>query len=135
MGLTALLPTNDPDVLANLQSIMNVWFNVLSEVRDNDGGEYYTLSTFLTFSALIYWHDEEGSDSNEFGGSYASSAHERRKRVFLQHDPVHTTKLKEFINENLGRVEANVGGAERFQEGYLTNVDDALVDQMRTMLL
>jgi hypothetical protein len=46
MGLTALLPTDDPDVLANLPSIMNVWFNVLSEVRDNDGGEYYTLSTF-----------------------------------------------------------------------------------------
>jgi hypothetical protein len=47
MGLTALLRTNDAAVLSNLGSIMNVWFNVLSEVKDNDGGEYYTLFTFL----------------------------------------------------------------------------------------
>lgn len=40
MGLTALLRTNDPAVLSNLGSIMNVWFNVLSEVKDSDGGEY-----------------------------------------------------------------------------------------------
>lgn len=90
---------------------------------------------FLTFSALIYWHDEEDSDGTEFGGNYATSAHERRKRVFLQNDPVHNTKLKEFVNENLGRVETNVGGPEKFQEGYLRNVDDALIEQMRTMLL
>ena len=40
MGLTALLRTNDPAVLSNLGSILNVWFNVLSEVNDSEGGEY-----------------------------------------------------------------------------------------------
>jgi hypothetical protein len=40
MGLTALLRTNDQEVLNNLGAIMNVWFNVLSEVKDNEGGEY-----------------------------------------------------------------------------------------------
>jgi hypothetical protein len=39
MGLTALLRTADDDVLCNLGSIMNVWFNVLSEVKDSEGGE------------------------------------------------------------------------------------------------
>jgi hypothetical protein len=40
MGITALLRTNDPDVISNFGSIMNVWFNLLSEVRDSEGGEY-----------------------------------------------------------------------------------------------
>ena len=48
MGLTALLRTNDPAVLSNLGSIINVWFNVLSEVKDNDGGEYSPNLTQLT---------------------------------------------------------------------------------------
>jgi hypothetical protein len=39
MGLTALLRTNDKDVLNNVGAIINVWFNVVSEVKDNDGGE------------------------------------------------------------------------------------------------
>jgi hypothetical protein len=39
MGLTALLRTDDPAVFSNLGSIMNVWFNVLSEVKDGENGE------------------------------------------------------------------------------------------------
>jgi hypothetical protein len=40
MGITTLLRTNDPDVISNFGSIMNVWFNLLSEVKDSEGGEY-----------------------------------------------------------------------------------------------
>ena len=143
MGLTALLRTNDPAVLSNLGSIMNVWFNVLSEVKDNDGGEYYPhpppTTPKLTGSALIYWQDEAEnifSDETDFGGgSYAPSAHDRRKRVFLQNDPVHTTNLMAFMKEHLAFVQTEVGGVERFREVYLSGVDEALVDQMHTMLL
>jgi hypothetical protein len=39
MGLTALLRTDDSAVFSNLGSIMNVWFNVLSEVKDGENGE------------------------------------------------------------------------------------------------
>ena len=86
-------------------------------------------------SALIYWRDEAEDDGTDFGGSYAPSAHDRRKRVFLQNDPVHTTNLMTFMKEHLALVQANVGGVEVFKEVCLRNVDDALVDQMHTMLL
>src|SRR5271154_6811026 len=99
MGLTALLRTNNPTVLSSLASIMNVWFNVLSEVKDNDGGEYTLFRLNLTnVSALIYWQDEaEDSFGDDFGVSYAPSAHDRRKRLLLQNDPVHTTNLMIFM--------------------------------------
>jgi hypothetical protein len=84
---------------------------------------------------LIYWRDEEEDDNTDFGGSYAPSAHDRRKRIFLQNDPVHTTNLMTFMKEHLGLVQTNVGGAELFREVCLRNVDEALVDQMHTMLL
>jgi hypothetical protein len=92
---------------------------------------------FLFFSALIYWRDEEddNADFGDFGGSYATSAHDRRKRSFLLKDPVHTTNLMTFMKEHLGLVQTNVGGVELFQEVCLRNVDEALVDQMHTMLL
>jgi hypothetical protein len=138
MGLTALLSTNDPSVLANLGSIMNVWFNVLSEVRDSEGGEYVFTREILTSSALIYWRDEAEDtleDRTDFGGSYAPSAHDRRKRIFLQNDPVHNTNLLSFMKEHLVQVQLKVGGAEVFKEVCLKNVDDALVDQMNTLLI
>lgn len=69
-----------------------------------------------------------------FGGSYASSAHDRRRTVFLQNDPVHTTVLSTFMKEHLAVVEAHVGGVGAFREVCLRNVDEALVDQMNTML-
>jgi hypothetical protein len=89
-------------------------------------------------SALIYWRDEADDvfgDHIEFGGSYAPSAHELRRRVFLQNDPVHTTNLMAFMKEHLAFVQNRVGGPERFREVCLTHVDEALVDQMHTMLL
>jgi hypothetical protein len=89
-------------------------------------------------SALIYWRDEEEDafgDDADFGGSYTPSAHDRRKKLFLQHDPVHTTNLMTFMKEHLALVQNKVGGAEMFREVCLRNVDDALVDQMHTMLL
>lgn len=144
MGLTALLRTNDQEVLNNLGAIMNVWFNVLSEVKDSEGGEYtplapqtFTPRAVLTTSALIYWRneEEEEEDSSDFGGNYAPSAHDRRKRLFLQHDPVHTTNLLTFMKEHLTLAQANIGGVDNFREVCLRNVDEALVDQMNTMFL
>ena len=89
-------------------------------------------------SALIYWRDE-AEDAFEgyanFGGSYAPSPHDRRKMMFLQHDPVHTTNLMAFMKEHLALVQNKMGGVDAFREFCMRNVDEALVDQMRTMLL
>jgi hypothetical protein len=38
------------------------------------------------------------------------------------------------MKEHLAVVEAHVGGVEAFREVCLRNVDEALVDQMNTML-
>jgi hypothetical protein len=40
-----------------------------------------------------------------------------------------------FMKEHLMFVQNNVGGVEMFRKVYLSNVDEALVDQMQTMLL
>jgi len=55
--------------------------------------------------------------------------------VFLQNDPVHTTNLQTFIRDQLEAVQSKLGGVEAFREICLRNVDQALVDQMNTMLL
>ena len=87
-------------------------------------------------SALIYWDEDEDEDDSAFTGtSYAPSAHERRKRLLLQNDPVHATNLMAFIKEHLALMQNNMGGPDRFREDCLRNVDDALIDQMNTMFL
>lgn len=40
-----------------------------------------------------------------------------------------------FMKEHLALVQANVGGPEMFREVCIRTVDEALVDQMHTMLL
>lgn len=94
-----------------------------------------TSSSLLTFSALVYWRNEEEEDTIEFGVDYAPSATVRRRRLFLQNDPVHTTNLMTFMKEHLTLAQTTVGGAEVFREVCLRNVDDALVEQMNTMFL
>ena len=86
-------------------------------------------------SALIYWREEDvNRDDPDFGGSYAPSAHDRRKLVFLQNDPVHTTNLMVFMREHLALVQTELG-VQNFREVCLRHVDEALVDQMHTILL
>jgi hypothetical protein len=83
---------------------------------------------------LIYWRNGE-EDTTESGGDYAPSANDRRTRLFLQNDPVHTTNLMTYMKEHLALAQTTVGGPEVFREVCLRNVDDALVDQMNTMFL
>ena len=40
-----------------------------------------------------------------------------------------------YMKEHLAFVQSKVGGAEAFREVCLSHVDEALVDQMHTMLL
>jgi len=86
-------------------------------------------------SALIYWRNEEEEDTFEFGVHYAPSATDRRRRLFLQNDPVHTTNLMTFMKDHLTLAQTTLGGAEVFREVCLRNMDDALVEQMNTMFL
>jgi len=79
--------------------------------------------------------DDVFGDHVDFGGSYAPSAHDGRRRIFLQNDPVHTTNLMAYMKEHLAFVQSEVGGADTFREVCLSHVDEALVDQMHTMLL
>lgn len=90
------------------------------------------------FSALIYWSNENDDDYGDWdalGGIYAKSPHEKRRFLLLQKDPLHTTNLMRFIQEHLTLAQASVGGVEAFRAVYLQNVDEALVDQMNTVLL
>lgn len=64
MGITALLITNNPYVLININHLINIWSETLSEIKENKEGELVFLIKihFLTIlSALIYWnkHDDE----------------------------------------------------------------------------
>lgn len=70
----------------------------------------------------------------DFGGSYAPSAYDRRKRELLLMDPVHRTNLMTFMKEQLELLQKSLG-KNLFAEICGNNVDEALLDQMHTMLM
>ncbi|OLL24970.1 Importin-11, partial [Neolecta irregularis DAH-3] len=118
MGLAMILRTNREDVLNSLGSFMNVWYDALSEVKENNGGD-----------ALIYWQDPDDTAFVE-----EESPEAKRRRELFRSDPVHSTHLLQFIRENLSRCEQENGGSEIFRHKYYSKIDSALLDQMQSVL-
>ncbi|CAG8586179.1 1331_t:CDS:10 [Paraglomus brasilianum] len=116
MAFTALLATTNSVILNRLPQIMGVWSDVLSEVRENGGGD-----------ALIYWREESKNDDEE-------SADSKRKRMLLQRDPIHTTNLIQYIQMKFSESEQLNGGAEAFQRDYVSKVDSTLLDQVNSLM-
>ncbi|CCJ30132.1 unnamed protein product [Pneumocystis jirovecii] len=109
MGITALLITNNPYVLININHLINIWSETLSEIKENKEGD-----------ALIYWNKHD--DENYL--SVTNSSETIRRQELIKKDPIHTTYLKTYIQQIFfSCVEAN-HGMEQFKINY--QIDDIL---------
>lgn len=62
LALSSLLRTNHPDVLAVLDSIMNLWFSVLSEVEEDANGDATIYYKNDDYSAVGFYLDETSEE-------------------------------------------------------------------------
>lgn len=114
MALTKLLETNQPFILLSLQSLMSMWTDVVTELREDDadtGGD-----------SLVYG---EGAGA---AGEAAEAPEDARRRVLTMTDDVHTINMTEFIKHHLQQAIGASGGWEQFQEQWLGNVDKEVVE-------
>ncbi|SMR41431.1 unnamed protein product [Zymoseptoria tritici ST99CH_1E4] len=111
MALTKLLETNQPFILLSLQSLMSMWTDVISELRED--------AADVTGDSLVY--------TSNGAGEAAESPEDARRRVLTEVDVVHSVNLPEFIKHYLQGAIAASGGYEQFQAGWLVNVDKEVV--------
>lgn len=107
LALTKLLETQQPWILLSLQSLMTVWTDVVTELRED--------ATDASGDSMVYQAPAaEGPEAPE----------DARRRALSNSDPVHTVALPVWIKHYLGQV---VSSIPNFQEEWLANVDQDVV--------
>lgn len=115
LALTRLLATNQTFVLAHLQSLLTLWTEVVTELREG--------LEDANGDSLVYAQegvDEQPTEKPDAPGDV-------RKRQMTYSDDVHTIRLPEYIKQHLSQVIEACGGGERFQQDWLVNVDKEVV--------
>ncbi|TKA74604.1 hypothetical protein B0A55_05436 [Friedmanniomyces simplex] len=119
LALTKLLDLNQRVILLSLQSLMTVWTDVITELRDD---------TQETTSSTMD-HSKEG-DSLVYSSSSTlqppdphEAPEDARRRGSTYIDEVHTVSLPAFVKETLERAVAVSGGEEAFRREWVGNVD------------
>lgn len=114
LAMTKLLETNQPFILLSLQSLMTVWTDVITEMREDNAD--------TNGDSLVY----NQADPTETEGPEAPE--DARRREMTHTDVGHTVKLPDFVKQQLDAAGAACGGSERFQQEWLVNVDKDVVD-------
>ena len=121
LAITKLLETNNNVVMQNLQLIMTMWTDVITELRiDANGDVMDTMADSLVFE------NSEQLRQVEEGAQEAPEDIRRRELSFA--DPVHRTRLPEWVQGYLRMAIQNVGGEQAFQSEWLVNVDREVVE-------
>ncbi|KAK5110618.1 hypothetical protein LTR62_005657 [Meristemomyces frigidus] len=117
LALTKLLETNRPFILLNLQSLMTLWTDVITELRES--AEDTGTATASMVDCLVY--------ANPPTADPLEAAEDASRRVLTYSDEVHTIGLPAYVAHFLGRSIEGCGGMERFREVWLVNVDRDVV--------
>lgn len=116
MALTRLLEPSQPFMLHNMQTLLSLWTNIITELTE--GNEIPKVDS------LVYMPDTM-PDQNSI--NYAS-ADEARRSALNRMDPVHTVNLLELVRSCLGSFIQRCGGEEVFRSEVLVNVDKEVID-------
>lgn len=116
LALTKLLETNQPFILMNLQPLMTIWTDVVTELRED--------SADATGDSLVYGTELANGNSAAAG---PEQPEDTRRRQLTASDDVHNINTMAFIKFHLQRAIAASGGNEQFQEHWLANVDKDVV--------
>ncbi|KTW26114.1 hypothetical protein T552_03008 [Pneumocystis carinii B80] len=103
MGITSLLITNNPYILANIKSLINIWSETLSEINENKEGD-----------ALIYWNTQD--DENDL--DITNNPEMARRQQLIKQDPIHTTHLETYIHQFFFSCVEKNNGLEQFKINY-----------------
>jgi hypothetical protein len=117
LALTKLLETNESWILSQLQSLMTIWTDVVTELREDaadiNGSDSLVRNTSLAQDA-----------ETESWNNTPESAEDVRRKDFSATDQVHRVGLPEWIKHYLGLA---VSGNANFQEEWLGRVDGDVV--------
>ncbi|KAF9359983.1 hypothetical protein BGX26_010911 [Mortierella sp. AD094] len=119
MGLTAMMRTSDPSALELLPRLVTIWGDVLNEVNENGSGD-----------SLVYWREAQDDEDD----ASEETAEVIRRRELLKRDPVHTTDLAHYVKASIVECERLNGGAEPFQQQWLSRVDPLMLESLMPLL-
>jgi len=113
LGLVSILCVGRIQDQALLQALVSVCATILSEVKENNGGDL-----------LIYWQPEDEDEDVD----NSESPEARRLKSCSQGDPVHSTLLTTFIRDRIERL-----GQSPFKE-YINQYEPQIVEQFNQLV-
>ena len=118
LALTSFLETGEHWILSRLQSLMTLWFDVVTELvvdmSPEEGKVDYQ-------DSLVY------NDPNALKPEGPEAPADERRRLLTFEDPVHRIDVRVFIREKLAIAVGTCGGTEAFQRDWVQNVDEDVV--------
>lgn len=122
LALTQLLTLPGPPkyLLNNLQCYLTVWTDIIVELAEG--------SSDPNADYLVSWNAPKGSETAAPDNSEEIETPENgRSKEWVHADPVHQITIRDFIRPRLEHLIGACGGAQRFQEEWLVNVDNEVV--------
>lgn len=116
MALTKLLSTSQPFIMSQLQLLMNMWTDLVAELRDDDEDS--------SKDSLVF---ENADQMSALDQSTPEAPEDERRRVMTYADPVRSVKITEWIRHYLQQAIEGCGSQENFQSEWLVNVDGEVV--------
>lgn len=139
LALTQLLAINatqapPPSYLLNhLQSYLTVWTDIVTELAEgsDDPSSLNINDPHAGKDYLIYWNKTSDPNNNPTADDETTkneAPESARRREWENSDAVHSINIRQFVQERLQAVMHACGGAQRFQEEWLVNVDREVVN-------
>ncbi|KAJ5444209.1 uncharacterized protein N7458_008081 [Penicillium daleae] len=131
LALTQLLaiqaPPSDPShpapppayILSHLQSYLTIWTDIIIELAEGGSDQ--------NADFLVCWNAPAGSSTAQPEVDENEDPETRRRREWDNADAIHRFPIRDFVRHRLHELIVACGGAQRFQEKWLVNVDSEVV--------
>ncbi|KAJ5678871.1 hypothetical protein N7462_007115 [Penicillium macrosclerotiorum] len=106
-------------ILNHLQSYLNVWTDIIIELAEGGSDQ--------NADYLVCWNAPAGSATAQPEAQEAEDPETTRRREWDNADPIHRFPIRDFVRHRLHELIVACGGAQRFQEEWLVNVDTQVV--------
>ncbi|CAG7924157.1 unnamed protein product [Penicillium olsonii] len=116
----SLPPPPPAYMLSHLQSYLSMWTDLVTELAD--GG------TDANADYLVCWNAPAGSEyAQPETNQEADSPETIRRSEWQSGDVIHRFMIRDFVRHRLQEVISGCGGAQRFQDEWLVNIDSDVV--------
>ncbi|KAJ5911583.1 uncharacterized protein N7473_000886 [Penicillium subrubescens] len=106
-------------ILSHLQSYLTVWTDIIIELAEGGSDE--------NADYLVCWNAPAGSATAQPEEAENEDPETRRRREWDNADAIHRFPIRDFVRHRLQELIVACGGAQRFQEEWLVNVDSEVV--------